>query len=89
MPEWPTLHSDGAGGAPLAPECFRTALELPSEANAPVLAACQLQELFTFLLEEPGKFKAEAKDLGPALKDLVLGLGRMPVFTTFIRVPPK
>ena len=68
---------------------FEDQLEVVSNDNAIILACLQINEMFTFVLEHQSQFRSEAKNMVRCLEDLVLGLARMPVFTTYLRIPPK
>ena len=73
------------------------ATESPSACDPSALAAVRLNEMFTVTIAAPEKgggvegalFESTCRNVAQSLESLLVGLARMPIFNTYIRVPPE
>ncbi len=73
------------------PDCEvrSSAVFSPPPPHSAVIACMKLAEMFECVVSHPSSFASTAKDLSGPLEDVILGLCRLPVFSTYVRVPPE
>ena len=74
------------------------ATESPSACDPAALAAIRLNEMFTVTIAAPEKggggaeralFESTSRNIAQSLESVLVGLARMPIFNTYMRVPPE
>lgn len=71
------------------PDSFDPILREGGETAELVRACIELNAMFTFLLEDERRIQETGKDLTPILNDVILGLSRVPLFTSYLRIPTQ